>query len=122
MLELAPGWRLVVDASAEWLFFRLEGDPLLAPGELPVAEAVWTRASQEHITRIVFEVQDRLPLTSFLIGQLILLHKRTELSRGAFRLCGLKDVQYSVLKVMRLDERLPNYATREDAVLGRKPV
>ena len=53
------------------------------------------------------------------MGQLIMLQKRVMQHDGALRLCGLTDACQNAIHLCRLDKALPNYASREDAVLGR---
>ncbi|MGD9855560.1 MAG: STAS domain-containing protein [Planctomycetaceae bacterium] len=119
--DVGTGWRLDVDESPDWLFFRLirSGDEYVP--EPPLAEALWRIVEQRGPRRVVFEMVDGLMLTSFLVGQLVLLHKRAELVRGTFRLCGIAAHSYETLHMMGLAGRFPNYRSREDAVMGRAP-
>jgi len=55
-----------------------------------------------------------------LIGQLVLLQRRLLKRGGAMRLCGLSDDCAQVIHFCRLDSALPQYDSREDAVLGRR--
>lgn len=119
--NVGTGWQLNVDESPEWLFFRLSRVGEDYSPEPPLAETVWKIAEELGRKRLVFEIDDGVRLTSFLCGQLVLLHKRAELARGAFRLCGLSPMSYETLQMMRLSSRFPNYRNREDAVTGRLP-
>ena len=120
MLELASGWQMHVDYSPDWLFFRIEN---LGSEDIksPLSESLWSMAEKHQIKRLVCELAENVWMNSLLIGQLVVLHKRAHLEGGTLRLCGLSDDNHSVLRVMGLGERLPNYATREDAVMGYRP-
>jgi anti-anti-sigma regulatory factor len=120
MLELATNWRIEIDRSPEWLFFRIESAGL---DELkhPLSRTFWATATESSINRIVVELADGVLLSSYLIGQLIVLHKRAHLDGGIVRLCGLSEHNCEALEMMRLDDRFPNYASREAAVMGHYP-
>jgi anti-anti-sigma regulatory factor len=121
MLELAEGWQMDVDRGPEWLFFRLK-HPDSATGSTPaLAENIWSVAEQHFIYRLVIEFDELELLHSYLIGQLVLLHKRVFAQGGVVRLCGLSPQNYQVLETMRLADRFPNYANRSDAVMGYRP-
>lgn len=114
------GWRIAVDQSPEWLFFRLSADADQAEAHPPLAEQMWAIANEHHNFRLVLELDDHLLLSSFLVGQCVLLHKRAHMRGGVFRVCGLSPGNYKVLELMGLAERLPNYDSREAAVMGRR--
>ncbi len=121
MVEIAQGWDLVVDVSPEWLFMRLcvSGENL--EPHPPLAERMWELAEENSVVRIVFELGDDVVLTSHVVGQLVLVHKRSYEVGGLLRICGFSDWNYAVLQVRQLADRFPNYGTREDAVMGRRP-
>jgi anti-anti-sigma factor len=121
MLEVSTGWRLDVDVSSEWLFFRLTKECDDAEPTPPLANHVWSVAEQQAIHRFVVELDAQTLLSSYLVGQLILLCKRAHQRGGVMRLCGLTDAQYQVIQIMRLGPLLPNYQTRGDAVTGHRP-
>jgi anti-anti-sigma regulatory factor len=114
----APGWQIRTDVSLEWIFLRVTCSDLEADGSPPIAETAWSLAEEHGVNRIVVELDASARLTSYLIGQLVLLHKRCYLAGGVVRLCGLSEQQFAVIQLMRLAERLPNYAGREAAVMG----
>ncbi len=120
MLELATNWRIEIDHSTEWMFFRVvsAGFDELQP---PLSATLWARAEAHAINRIVLELDEGVLLSSYLIGQLMVLHKRAHLDGGTVRVCGLSDNNFEVLQTMRLAERFPNYASREAAVMGNYP-
>jgi anti-sigma B factor antagonist len=114
----APGWQISTDVSPEWIFLRVTCSGADADGSPPIAETAWSLAEEYRVNRLVVELDASTRLTSFLIGQLILLHKRCLLNGGVVRLCGMSVEHYSVIQLMRLADRLPNYADREAAVMG----
>jgi anti-anti-sigma regulatory factor len=120
MLQLAAGWQIDVDYSPDWLFMRLQGHSAREPFP-PLSEALWSHAEEHGVNRLVFELGESVLLTSYVIGQLMLLHKRAHLDGGTLRVCGFTPANHQVLAMMQLAERFPNYATREDAVLGHLP-
>jgi anti-anti-sigma regulatory factor len=122
MVELAHGWHLEVDYSPRWLFFRLHCDDEACEFEPAIADSVWAICDEHHINRIVIELAKSTPLRSHLVGELVLLHKRAHMSSGVCRICGLAPQNYRVLEFMGLTERFPNYPTREDAVMGYRPI
>jgi anti-anti-sigma regulatory factor len=59
-------------------------------------------------------------IPSRLMGQLVTLQKRVLQRQGALRLCGLSDQCAEAIHFCRLDQALPNYDSREDAMLGQR--
>lgn len=121
MDEMNAEWAIDVDRGPDWLFVRLR------PGQqepADMADKLWSLADRHFIYRLVLEMNDVDMLPSRLMGQLVTLHKRVLQRHGALRLCGLKDECAEALHFCRLDQALPSYETREDAVLGhrRQPV
>jgi anti-anti-sigma factor len=116
-MEVESDWVVDVDRGPDWLFLRLH------PGKDDagdVAERLWSLADRHFIYRLVVEMEDVDMLPSQLMGQLVMLHKRVLQRDGALRLCGLSERCIEALHFCRLDQALPCYATREDAVLGRR--
>jgi hypothetical protein len=118
---MSPFTRFDVDASPEWLFFRIEPSTDSADATSTLAERLWRESERRLIYRQVIELAEHVMLSSELVGQLVLLHKRTHVANGLTRLCGLNQMHYEVLRVARLTDRFPNYANREAAVMGRLP-
>lgn len=121
MLDLADGWRMEVDFSTEWMFLRVYSSGYDADASPPLAQRAWAIAEQHGIDRFVVEVDDATLLNSFLVAQLVLLHKRAHLAGGATRLCGISPENYRVIEQMQLADRFPNYSDREQAVMGFRP-
>lgn len=121
MLEISPGWGLHYDLSPEWLFLRLASLRPLPDPAPPLAESVWNLVDRYALDRLVLELEDDVRLVSYLVGQIVLLHKRAHQHGGVFRLCALNHHQYDVIEALQLTDRFPNYASREDAVMGYPP-
>ena len=118
MINVAAGWDLAVDVSSDWIFVRLHKDSRDAEHMPQLAERVWSIVEEHQKFRLVMELDDSVLLTSHLVGQIVLLHKRLHQQSGVVRLCGLTRINYQVLEIMRLHTRFPNYLTRENAVMG----
>ncbi len=107
----------IVDRGPDWLFVRLHPD---LDNLDTVADRLWAQLNQHFIHRLVLEMDDVPFLPSRLIGQLVMLQKRVLQHDGALRLCGLSDSCFQALHVCRLDQVLPNYESRQQAVCGCK--
>ena len=88
----------------------------------PIADNVWSLL-QNHLTRRVVLELDEVPvLRSDLIGQLVWLNKQVLEQGGLMRLSGLSPRNQEVLRLSRLDDRFPQYADRESAVMAKQTV
>lgn len=105
----------VVDRGPDWLFVKLRPDLEHLDG---IAGRIWDLLSQQFIHRIVLEMDEVEFLPSMLIGQLVMLHKRVIQRGGAMRLCGLTPQCQEALHLCRLDQALPHFECRADAVRG----
>ncbi|MAT69978.1 MAG: hypothetical protein CMJ58_10700 [Planctomycetaceae bacterium] len=112
----AEDWAVDVDRGPDWLFVKLHPGKT-DPGE--VAEKLLSVADKHFIYRMVLEMDEVDFIPSRLIGQLVMLQKRVLQRHGMLRLCQLKDDCAEAIHLCRLDGALPNYGSREDAVLGR---
>ncbi|MCL6503230.1 MAG: STAS domain-containing protein [Pirellulales bacterium] len=121
MLQVAGGWSLHVERGPDWLFVRVVGRPETPEADASLAELLWSLLQQHFTWRLVLECDQLGPLSSALVGQLVLLHKRIASNSGLMRLCGLSDMDYQVLSTMRLDGRFPRFRDRVEAVLGYRP-
>lgn len=121
LVDLIPGWTLEMDRGPDWLFIRPIPPHDKHHVEVDLAEAIWERMQQQFCHRVVVEM-DQIPLLrSWLIGQIVLLHKRVSAQEGLMRLCGMSDSNQDVLHMVRLDDRFPQYADRGAAVMGYRP-
>lgn len=121
MVQIAEGWELDVDRGPDWLFVRPRYLPNHASDTPPLAEMVWALLEQNFTTRLVLEMDQVTFLHSYLIGQLVRLHKRIISHGGVMRISGLSPMNQDVLRICQLDGRFPQYINREDAVMGYRP-
>lgn len=118
MVQIADGWTLDVDRGPDWLFVRVHC-PADRPDDAPqLAENLWALLQQHFAQRIVLEMDEVSLLHSYLIGQLLLLYKRVYNSGGLLRISGLSPQNCEVLRSCRLDQSLPLYSSRDEAVRG----
>jgi anti-anti-sigma regulatory factor len=88
---------------------------------VPLADHLWHTIAEHFTYRVVLELDQVGGLDSFLVGQLVLLHKRLHTHGGLLRLCGLSEPNQQVLHSLRLDGRFPAYRDRGEAVRGFRP-
>ena len=105
----------VVDRGPDWLFVRIRPDEHRLDD---LADRLWSLLSRHFIYRLVLEMDEVDFLPSQLMGQLVMLQKRVLQHGGALRLCGLTASCAQALHFCRLDQALPSFHCREDAVLG----
>lgn len=124
MEGIKHGWTIEVERGPEWLFIRpvFESDCQLVGNEL--AERIWELLEKHFTYRVVLDLQSVPVVQSALLGQIVILHKRTHQAGGVLRICGLTDTARGVLATSNLDRLFPNFPDRETAVMGssvRKP-
>jgi len=112
------GFRLSVDRGPNWLFIKLRPKRHFAREVVQVADELWSIASRHFIYRVVLELEELHQMPANLVDQLVIFQERLNQCGGALRICGLSDVCAQKLCARRLDAALPNYATRQAAVLG----
>jgi anti-anti-sigma factor len=121
LLELAPEWSLEIDRGPDWMFIKLQPPRQGDTGEIALAEMIWVKLEQSFCHRVVLELNDVTFLRSWLVGELVRLHKRVTAQGGMLRLCGLSEANQDVLRICRLDDHFPAYRNRTDAVMGYRP-
>lgn len=121
MLQLAGGWSLDVERGPDWLFVRVAARDKESEGDAQLAEQLMQLLKQNFVTRLVLECDELGHLTSALVGQLVMLHKRIRADGGLMRLCNLSEANYQVLCTMGLDKWFPKYHSRQEAVWGYRP-
>jgi anti-anti-sigma factor len=121
LLELAPEWAIEIDRGPDWLFIRPRPPRHGDTGEIPLAEILWQKLEQCFCYRVVLELDEVSYLRSWMIGQIVQLHKRLATQGGMLRLCGVAPEAETVLRICRLTDRLPPYRNRTDAVMGYRP-
>jgi anti-anti-sigma factor len=120
LLELAPEWTMEIDRGPDWLFIRLQ-PPTQPEMEIALAEMIWQKLEQSFCYRVVLEFDNVKCVRSWMVGQLVRLHKRVTTHGGMMRICGLSAANQDVLRICRLDDRFPAYRNRTDAVMGYRP-
>lgn len=121
MVQVATPWQFAVERGPDWLFVRLTPPANPLESAAGVADQLWQMMQQHFVNRLVLEM-DQVPLlSSDLIGQLVMLHKRIVMHGGLLRLAGLSRGNEDVLRMSRLDGRFPSYADRGAAVTGTRP-
>ena len=118
MLAMAPGCELDVERGPDWLLVRVCHLDLAESDAPSFAERIWCLLEQHFTHRLVLELDQVRVINSHLIGQLIQLYRRIAEHDGVMRLCGLSAYNREVLHQCRLDERLPPYEDRHEAVLA----
>jgi anti-sigma B factor antagonist len=121
LLELAPEWSLDIDRGPDWLFIRPSPPTSGEGGEVQLAEMVWKKLEQCFCYRVVLELDNVDYLRSWMIGELVRLHKRVVTHGGMLRLCGVSKNAETVLRICQLGDRFPAYRNRTDAVMGYRP-
>ena len=121
LLELAPEWTTEIDRGPDWLFVRPRPPRQGDTGEIALAEIIWEKLEQSFCHRVVLELDDVTFLRSWMVGELVRLHKRVTTHGGMLRLCGVSAANQDVLRTCRLNDRLPAYRNRTDAVMGYRP-
>jgi anti-anti-sigma factor len=121
LLDLAPGWSMDLDRGPDWLFVRLRPPERGLNVEVDLAESIWEMLEQSFCTRLVLEMDEVPMLRSWMIGQIVMLHKRIYANGGMMRLSGLSDANQEVLRMSRLSDRFPQFRCRTDAVMGHRP-
>ncbi len=121
MIDVESSWQFDVDRGPDWLFVKVRCTSDQFDDETPLAEHVWNLLQQHFTYRVVLELDQAPVLYSWLVGQLVLLHKRVHTHGGILRLCGVSDSNQSVLQACRLGDRFPQYANRQEAVYGFRP-
>lgn len=119
MLQIAPGWHLEVERGPDWLYVRLRRPDAEADDTPPLAERLWWLLEEHFTRRLILELDELDVLCSYLIGQLVLLHKRIVVNGGMLRICGLSEDNQQVLRIARLGGRFPAYPDRHAAIMGR---
>jgi anti-anti-sigma factor len=118
MLATATGWELEIERGPGWLLVRVCNSEVFGDEMPSLAESLWSLLQQHFTYRLVLELDRIVLLNSYLIGQLIELYRRIREQEGVLRLCGLSAYNCRVLRTCRLEDRLPVFDSRREAVLG----
>ena len=126
MLSVAPGAILSVERGPDWLFAKIGAadaapEAICARDASSLADSLWSLLERHFTYRMVIECDGSLQFDSELIGQLIALQRRVADHGGVLRICGLPEPAQQSLRFMRLEERIPHFCNRTEAVLCRRP-
>ena len=135
LLELAPEWTMDLDRGPDWIFIHLRPPHGTSPSpqaplpqgarggaaEVPLAEKIFQHLEQAFCYRLVLEMDDVRLLRSWMVGELVRLHKRVVTHGGTLRLCGLTPASEAALQACRLFDHFPAFENRHDAVMGCNP-
>jgi anti-anti-sigma factor len=120
MLATDLACELDVERGPDSLFVRVRNLDT-AESNATLADRLWSLLEQHFTHRLVLELDNVGVLGSLLIGQLVDLYRRIEEHDGMMRVCGLSACNRDVLRACRLDQHLPPYADRREAVMGLGP-
>ena len=121
MLVTTQGCDLDLSRGPGWLFLRLRNFDPDCPETDALAERIWSLLEKHLVYRLVLELDEVELLRSILIAQLVLLQRRMAKRDGVIRLSGLSPHNREVLETCRLEEHLPAFENRVEAVMGLKP-
>lgn len=121
MANTATECNLEVERGPGCLFVQIEPPVEALPTWDGLADQLWELLEGQFIYRIVLDMRDVEIMNSSLIGQLVMLHKRVHTRGGMLRLCHLSEANQEVLQGIRMLDRFPSYADREQAVMGHHP-
>ncbi len=115
-IELDFSWRATIEQQGQWLCVRLHPESTnLSPGH-GLIERLWETILSREAHNVVLEMDDVTFLPSSLMGELVRLHKRLATHRGRLRLSGLRHECAEALHMCRLDQVLPAFSNRTDAL------
>ncbi|HBO43452.1 MAG TPA: hypothetical protein DD670_05885 [Planctomycetaceae bacterium] len=121
MLVTTKGCDLDLSRGPDWLFVRLKNLDPDCPEADALADRIWSLLENHLTYRLVLELDDIEVLRSILIAQLIKLRRRILEHEGVIRLSGLSPDNREVLETCHLEDRLPSYHDRVEAVMASLP-
>jgi len=116
--HVIEGFKLSVDRGPNWLLVKLRPKRRFAQDVPQVADELWSIATRHFIYRVVLELDELDRMPAELTEQLVILQERLMQCGGSLRICGLPAECVEKLHDRHLDVALPNFATRQEAVLG----
>jgi hypothetical protein len=116
--HVIEGFKLSVDRGPNWLFVKLRPKRRFSQDVRQIADELWSIASRHFIYRVVLELEELDRMPAELTEQLVILQERLMNCDGSLRICGLPAECVEELSDSHLDIALPNFATRQEAVLG----
>lgn len=112
-IDLPDGWRATLETQGTWLSTRLHPNPA---GQWGLAEGLWQAIQERSAKQVLLEMDEIDFFSSALMGELVRLHKRIAVAGGRLRACGLRSHPREAMHMLRLDELLPIYESRETAL------
>lgn len=122
--RLLLGWDLEISYGEGWLIVRPCPRGEYATDLVPLADEVLELLERYLVNRVVLVLDGIGMLNSFLIGQLVKVHRTVESRGGLLRLCKVSPNNRRALETTGLGRRLPIYEDIEEAVMPgfpRKP-
>ncbi len=119
MAEKNIGWKKIIERGPDCLVVRLISAQTQDPANL--ADVIWRRMQQHFTYRVVIELGGLEVLPAELIEELTVLADRVEQQGGMLRLCGIPEKNREALRCCAESGKLPHYATRNEAIVGRRP-
>jgi len=112
-IDLPDGWRATLRPHDPWLEVRLHPGGGVSWG---IADGLWASIDGRGARQVVLDMGEINFFPSALMTELVRLHKRLAVAGGRLRLCCLQDHPHEALHMVRLDEVLPVFSTREEAL------
>ena len=121
MLALATGWDMEVERGPGCLLVTL-GTPAPEIEEAaPLAEPLWSLMERYLVSRLVLDLSAVPYLDRHVLAQLVRLQRRIHDHGGLLRLTGLSPAGQMLVRVHGLNNQLPMYSNREEALMGPYP-
>jgi|YNPMSStandDraft_1061717.scaffolds.fasta_scaffold00866_7 anti-anti-sigma factor len=121
MTTLSLGWDLDVTQGEGWLIIRPRPHGPQTTELVPLSDEILKLLEWCWVNRVILVLDGLDLLTSFVVGQLIKLHRHLENNGGILRLCGVNSRHRQVLERLGMAECLPIYDDVRDAVMGGFP-
>jgi len=113
MADLA-NWALHEERGEDWLLAR-PTPPEAAWGTSPqLAEGIWSLRERQPADNVILDMQSVDFLSSFLIGQLVMLQKRAAQAGVKLWVCSLSEACHQALTICRLDSQLAILPGRDE--------
>lgn len=117
-VQLAPGWRTVLEHGPDWLFVKLYGPHGEDADATGLAESLLLLLREELTRRMVVELDEVEAVSDDFAAELLGLHDQLEAEGGLLRLCGLSREHQASLREIDGLCRLPQFRDRAEAVMG----
>lgn len=122
MPAIAPGCEWDVERGPDWLLVRMRNVDSAEAEGTSISERLRNLLQQHFTYRLVLELDEIDELDDSLIDELLALRQWIVRRDGVLRVCGLSPASCRLLHARQLDEQLPPYGDREEAVMGAHAV